>query len=372
MVTSLRPLLLAFSGVVFAAASAAQSVSPLHFAGTEAPGASSTPFGEFGAVATPFRYQQVHDDVPAMVIHGFAFRHSSTANGAVQQPFTLTLDAWMSTAPAGTTGWNHSATFDSNHGPDRIQVVTNRTLVVPGNDPSAVPGPFAVDVPFDTGVQFPYAAGGRSLAWEVRITARTNAASVAFDAISTTNGVHLNPQHGSSQAFTGCLSTGSTLPIHATPSGGMNWAGTGQVGISATHLQPGSIAIWVFGLSTTQWNGGPLPIDGPGSATAPSGTCTLRTDMVDLRVTSVGPLGSHGFGLPVAADPALHGATVYMQAVGIDPAANPMGFTISNLAIQQICAPYPTPFPVGTVQLSGSLGPTGFVVNSTSLVTRFH
>lgn len=369
----MRSFLLAFSAFALPAASAAQSVSPVHFAATEAPGATSTPFGELGAFATPFRYQQVHDDVPAMVIHGLAFRHSSTASGVLQPAYTLTLDAWMSTAPAGVTGPSHSATFDNNHGVDRIQVVTSRTIVVPGNDPASVPGPFVLDVPFDTGVQFAYAAGGRSLTWEVQITARTNAASVAFDAVSTANGVHLNPQHGSSRAFTGCLSTGSTIPIDATPSGGMNWAGTnGQVRISASHLQPNSVAIWVFGLSTTQWNGGPLPVDGPGSASAPSGTCTLRTDMVDLRVTSVGAAGAHSFGLPVPPDPALHSATVYMQVVGIDPAANPMGFTISNLAIQQICAPYPAPFPVGNVQLSGSLGPSGFVVTSTSLVTRFY
>lgn len=349
---------------------AAQSVSPQHFATTEAPAATSTPFGEFGAIMTPFRYQQVHDDVPAMAIHRLAFRHNSQASGATQPAYTLTLDAWISTAPVGVTAQQHSATFAANHGPDLLHVVTNRTVLVPGNDPAHVPGPFALDLPFDPGVQFAYAGGGRSLVWEVQITARSNAAAVSFDAASTANQVNLNPQHGASRAFTGCRSTGNPNPITVSPTGGMNWQQSGQVAMQAVNLLPSSVAIWVFGLDTTQWNGTALPLDVPGSASAPSGTCTLRTDLVDLRVTSTGT-GTHSLGVQAPANPLLHGATVYMQAVGIDPGANALGFTISNLAMQQLCAPYPAPLPVGTVQLAGSLGATGFVVNQVAVVTRF-
>jgi hypothetical protein len=361
--------------LVFAAAASAglqaQSVSPQHFVSTEAPAATSTPFGEVGAIMTPYRYQQVHDDVPPMVISGFAFRHNSQASGVAQPAFALTLDAWISTAPVGVTGQLHSGTFLANHGPDRLQVVTNRTITVATNDPSRVPGPFTLDLPFDPGVQFQYAAGGRSLVWEVQITSRTNTGAVPFDAVSTMNLVNQNPQHGASRAFTGCRSTGSPNPITVTPTGGMNWQQSGQVSMQAVNLLPSSVAIWVFGLDTTQWNGSPLPVDVPGSATAPSGTCTLRTDLVDLRVSSTGT-GTHSMGLVVPANPQLHGATIYMQAVGIDPGANALGFTLSNLAMQQVCAPYPATLPVGTVQLAGGLGPVGFVVNSTALVTRFY
>lgn len=348
----------------------AQAVSPSHFTATESPWRSSTPFGDFHALATPFRYLQVHSDVPPMTIHDIAFRHDSVFTGAPQPSFTLTLDVWMSTAPVGITPQTPSATFDNNHGLDRTHVVTNRTVAVPGNNPAAVPGSFVLDIPFDSGVQFVYAAGGSSLVWEVQITARTNPASIAFDAVSAISPYPVNPQWGRSQAFTGCLTTGQTTPITLNPQASTNWPGnTIAISALAQPMLPGSIAIWVSGLSTTSWNGVPLPIDVPGSAGAPSGTCTLRTDVLDVRVVSVGP-GFASLSLSFPANPAFHGATIYTQAVGIDPAANPSGFTISNLAIQQVCAPYTTPLPARHVETPG-LGPLGSIL-SDCLVTRFY
>src|SRR5262245_31818730 len=76
-------------------------VSPAHFAHSEGISQQSFPFG----IATvPFRYLQVHDDVPAMTVRGLAFRHNGgNVNGTIYPAHAVTLNAWMSTAATTST-----------------------------------------------------------------------------------------------------------------------------------------------------------------------------------------------------------------------------------------------------------------------------
>jgi hypothetical protein len=359
---------------VFVASLGAQGyVSPTHFNGVEGTSNNSFPFGGSLATSTPFRYQQIHDDVPTSVIQGLSFRHETTSAGTVRAPFTVTIDAWISTSPR--TSATPDVTFDNNHGVDKIQVVTNRTISVPGNDPSLVPNPFNIDIPFDTGVVFPFAGGGASLCWEVQVTARTNTASVPFDAIQNSGTSPANPAAISSRAFTGCLSTGRTQPMLAVAQSNtvapMDWiTGTGNLGCNGTQLEANGIVAFVYGTDRTQWNGLPLPLDVPGSTGAPSGTCTLHTDIVVANVAIASAAGAASSVLTFAVTPALHGTTIQTQIVGLDAAANASGFTTSNLLVQQLVAPYAIPLGVCRVYLAGSLGATG-TTNVFALVTKF-
>lgn len=364
----------ALASVLLSLPLVAQNVSPPHFEAAEATTNNTYPFGANQSTATPFRYAQVHDDVPAMVIQGIQFRHDSVFTGAPAQAFTLTLDVWMSTAAAGITAQTPSGLFDNNHGADKIQVVTNRTIAIPGNDPAAVPGPFVFDVPFDAGVVFDYTAGVASLTWEVHVTARTNTDSIAFDAVGNLNNDAVNPMMGLSMGHTGCVATGKTNPMWLMPlPAQMDWPnGTGSISMQAGDLLNNGLIAWVFGTDRTQWAGLPLPFDVPGSLGAPSGPCTLHTDLGFLSIATASPFGQAQFAVsfPVAAS--MHGATLYSQVLGIDLPANPLGFTLSNLAVLQLVAPFATPLTGCRVFQPGSLASFGFADTSTFLVTRFY
>jgi hypothetical protein len=354
---------------------AAQVVSPPFFAVTEAPSNNTFPFGGSTATSTPFRYLQVHDDVPAMVIQGMSFRHDNVFTGSAKPAYTLTLDAWMSTAAAGVTAQTAVATFDSNHdAATKIQVVTNRTISIAANDPTQVPSPFVLDLAFDTGVVFPYPAGGVSLVWEVHVTARTNTSTIAYDAVSALGTTWQNPPLAASRGGVGCIATGETSPMTLAPTAtAMDWPNnTGNLLINASNLENNGLIVWINGLDRTQWAGVPLPFVVPLSPGAPSGTCTLYTDLVVTTATFASATGTAQLALTFPVTPALHGATIYTQVLGIDAPANPLGFTLSNLAVQQLCAPYPIPLAGSRVYLAGSLGAAGTVGLTTHLITQFY
>ncbi|MEO6597694.1 MAG: hypothetical protein ABIP94_23360 [Planctomycetota bacterium] len=186
-------------------------ISPAHFAITEGTSNNSYPFG---TTEVPFRYQQIHDDVPLMVISGFSFRHNAFAGATQSAGFSVTIDAWISTATVPSAG--ASSTFDNNHGIDMIQCVTNRTVAVPANDLSEIPHPFMIDIPFDPSVIFVHLGAPGSLCWEVQLTARTNTLTTPFDAQNSSATLSLNPTLQSSRWGTGCIATGQTLPMQLT------------------------------------------------------------------------------------------------------------------------------------------------------------
>ncbi len=346
--------------------------SPLHFAVTEGPTNNSLPFGAGGAGMTPLRYLQIHDGVPAMTISGMAFRHNTSLLGVVHAPFTVTVDVWMSTSTVAATA--AFAAFATNHGPNKVQVVTNRVVSIPGNDPSRIPNPFNIDVPFDPGVTFLFAGGGASLCWEMQLTARTNTDNVPFDAVANIG--NANPPTLHSPSYTGCLATGRTLPMTLSPYfnpilAPTSWQnGNGSLATSAVQLAANGIVVFVHGTDRTTWNGLPLPFLIPGSTGAPSGPCTLLTDLGFTRPAIAAANGTATNILSFPLTPALHGATFYTQVVGLDQPANALGLTASNLITQQLCATYLAPG-VQRVYLTGSLGPVG-TISGLALITRFY
>src|SRR5262245_59203740 len=151
----------------------AQNYSPVPFGVAEGPDNNVFPFGY---TSTPFRYSQIHDDVPLMVIFGMSFRHDY-GPWAAFPGYSLTMNAWMSTAVTAASGM--STTFDNNHGLDKTQVIINHTYTLPPSNPNDLPAPFLLDFPFD--VPFVFLGAPSSLCWEVQITARTNTTNVIYD-----------------------------------------------------------------------------------------------------------------------------------------------------------------------------------------------
>lgn len=342
-------------------------VSPSHFTAVEGTGNSTLPFG---TQSLPARYLQVHDAVAAQTITGLGFRHDTS--GATRPAFSLTVDVWMSTAvaPAAAT----VAQFDANHGVDKRHVISNRTVLVPANDPAQLPGAFLLDLPFDAGQDFVFAGGGASLCWEVHVTANSSlVTNVPFDAVLTQGTIATAPGLAGTRAFAGCVATGRTQPIAIAPlNSTVDWvAGLATQRVSGLQLLPNGIVAWASGSGATVWNGAPLPIVLPTTTGAPSGTCTLFTDPALLTVGVASPTGTALLQLQYAVGPALHGALLPVQLLGLDAAANALGITTSNLVVQQLVAPYPAAIGIQRVYAVGALAATGTVDGSSPLITRF-
>jgi hypothetical protein len=362
------------ASAVFSTLLAAQSqVSPAHFAVAESPTNNMIPFGMTGPGVTPLRYQQIHDGVPSMQIHGLRFRHDSSSLGTLRSPYSITVSLWLSTAawPSASA----SPVFVANHGINRQQVATSRVVTIPANDPSLVPNPFTIDIPFDPGVSFAFPGGGASLCWEALILARTNVTSVPFDACTDLDGANPPVQH--SRAFTGCLATGRTLPMTLTPVtvppvAVTSWpGGFATLATTAVQLAANGPVVFAYGTSRTTWNGLALPFVIPGSIGAPSGQCVLHTDIGFSQATIATSLGTAAGSLAFPINPAMHGTTIHTQVVGLDPIANATGLTTSNLVTQQLCASHPVPLGVRRIFEPTGLGTMGSV-GGVALVTQFY
>lgn len=347
----------AVAGLFLAAGAAAQFVvSPAHFTSAEAPANNSYPFG---VATTPFRYLNIHDDLVGIprTIRGMSLRRNY--NSAASAAYTITFDAWMSTAL--TTGTTPDATFDNNHGSDKTQIVFNRTYNFPASPVQLVPEEWTHLMPFD--VPFTYLGLG-SLCWEVQVTARTNTASYYYDAASGTG--NTNPQLAARSFGTGCLATGRTSAMSATGSGSMNWpAGTGTLTVNSANGPSAAPAVLLFGADMF-----PAPIVIPGSGGGPSGPCNVYVNPVVTLGGTMSPTGAASFQIPFPAIPFLNGLRTFEQVVAIDPLANPFGLVTSSAVNHNVIAPF-GPTPGARVFLPSSLGPTGTAAANYTLVIRF-
>jgi hypothetical protein len=359
-------LLLPLSTLLLSGPLAAQDyVSPSHFTNAEGPSNNVFPFGHL----IPFRYVQVHDDVPVMVVSRLSFRHDGTSSasgtGVIHPAHAVTMDAWLSMA--ATTSATIVAAFDGNHGANKTQVVTGRQYNHPASIPAEIPQPFLLDYPLD--VPFPFTGG--SLCWEAHVTARVpQSTSIPHDAVSMSS-VSANPGLQVDTAFTGCISTGRTVPMRADGSSAMSWpVATGTLTVTVKDAQANGVILHVLGFRKTNWAGIPLPFLLPGSATAPSGPCHLYADVWVIQARQASATGDATLTLPVPATPDLNGLVAYSQVWGVDAQANPIGITMSNLVIHGFTAPF-TSVPIGRVFLIGGLGANGTRGLNYGLVTRF-
>lgn len=353
---------LAVLPLLLAGALSAQHVSPAYYDGVEGPGNNVFPFG---STVVPFRFAQIHDDIPTMVITGMQFRHNATATVAYPS-YSVTVDGWVSTAI--TTSATADATFDNNHGLDKVQVITNRTYTLGPSNLGDMPGQWVLDLPFD--IPFPFAGSGASLCWEVHVTAKTNTANVVYDAAS---GTTTNPTIQNTRFGNGCRASGRTTAMGAATTGTtISWtSGTGTMAVAGSNLLANGAVFFALGFDNVAWNGNPLPTVIPTSSLGSSGPCTLYINFVDAILQTASSTGAATLTIPHVPTPSWHGFKIYAQILGLDPAANAFGVTASNATVFQWVAPHGA-MPVARIFLSGSLGPTGTASPSSYLVTRFY
>ncbi|MBI5852191.1 MAG: hypothetical protein HZB39_14350 [Planctomycetes bacterium] len=344
------------------AAAIAQSVSPTFYANAEGLANNVFPFGN---TTVPFRYSQIHDDVPTMVVNGFRFR-TNAVSGTIYPAHTVTCDGWMSTALTPSTGG--TGTFDNNHGLDKIQIITNRTYSHPASDPTNVPGAFHLDYPFD--VPFFYASTAGSLCWEVIVTGKTQTTSITHDAVSTLNA---NPTLQVGAGGTGCIATGRTTAMSATGTSTVTWAsGTGTLTFNGTNAPASAPSFHALGFDKTLWAGFiPLPFVIPGSTGAPSGTCNLYVDPLFTTGVTASSTGALTNAVPIPLSPAYHGVAVHSQWGAFDAVANPTGIVTSRMVTHGVSAPNTTT-PGCRIYLSGNTGPIGTIAQAYLLVTQLY
>ena len=333
--------------------------SPSHFASAEGTNNNVFPFGN---TTVPFRFSQIHDDVPAGAITGMRFRHNLTTT--TYPAHSVTIDAWMSTSVNASTAAD--VTFDNNHGIDKVQVITNRTYNMPASTAGQAPGDWLLDYPFD--VPFVFGGAPGSLCWEVHVTAKTQTGNIVYDAATQATP---SPSIQVGRGGTGCVSTGRTSAMLCTSTQAMNWTTGGTATISGSNLLANGPVFFATGFDRIAWAGLPLPQLIPTSDLGTSGSCNLYVNPVVVNFLTASAAGAASYVITVPADPALHALVMYSQVLGLDGAANSFGVTASNFATHQVVAPFGAQ-PVCRIYSSGSLAATGTVSLSSYLVTNFY
>lgn len=348
------------SSLLLTGLATAQYVSPSHY--TLAEGTANNVF-PFGNTTVPFRFEQVHDNVPAMAITGLAFRHNATTS--VYPSHSVTIDAWVSTA--AVTSGTATNDFDTNHGSDKVQVVAAQTYNHPASDSRCVPGDFILRYPLQTPFVF---AGVGSVCWEVHVTAKTQTTSIVHDA--ATGGV-TNPALQVGRGGLGCLATGRTSALSAAGASTMSWStNSGTLTVNTTNAPASAPVFHMIGIDKNTCNGLPLPLELPGTNGSPSGSCFLHTCYIGGPANSgvASAAGAWTSSLPVPAFTWFNGFTLLSQTIAIDATANAYGVVTSPLVAHGWVAPTPTS-DVARVFLSASLGNPGTVSLASVLVTRF-
>lgn len=152
----------------------------------------------------------------------------------------------------------------------------------------------------------------------------------------------------------------------------MSWStASGTLTLNGTNAPVNAPSFHIVGTSLTTWGSIPLPFELPGTASAPSGSCFVHTDIALTLGANASATGALTSSVPVPAQPYLNGATVYSQWASLDPAANSFGVVSSPVVGHNWVAPTPVP-PLVRVFLSGSLAANGNLGPNTGLVTRFN
>jgi hypothetical protein len=362
----MRPIILTAPLLVLSLAPAQSVVSPGHFTSAEASSQNRFPFGETSQL---FRYLQVHDDLqgtPRPIRTMTWRRGAGTCGTACTNPYpayTISLNAWCSTAT--TTATTLVAAFDTNHGTDKVQVITSKTFNFPATSTAEVPAPFVYRITFD--VPFIY-LGMAPLCWEVQVTGRTNATALYFDAAS---GSSTNPPMPMGSFGAGCTATGRGAAMTAVPTATMSWGtGSGSLVVSGANAPANGVIVVLIGFRKDNFGGIPLPFLLPGTSTAPSGPCSLHVAIALVMAGLADAGGRSTTTIPVPATLDLNGGSTFEQILALDPAANSFGVVLSNAVNHNFLAPYGLA-PVGRVYLNGSHGASGAPATNEGLVTLF-
>lgn len=311
-------------------------VAPAAFASTFMP--SNNAIGFYG---TSQRYQQVFvgTEFPnAFVMNGIALRWDNQTY--LQIPGALVdfeINVGYTTKTPATIGTTFAANFDL--GPP-VNVLPRQNITLPdqNNPPALDPTQFQVLIPLP--VTFAWTPQpGRNLL--VEFVMRGSSLGSAFTYVLDCGwSSSIARVYGSATSATGSLDgfaygyvmkffeqSNTAVPVLTgtdTPQFGNN------VPIRLTQAKASTLALLLTGLSSTSWNGSPLPL-----ALAPVGApgCALLTsfDLGDVLVTNASGIATLQFQVPV--NFGLLGLHFFNQYAVLDPAANAFGFAFSNAGV---------------------------------------
>jgi len=324
-------------------------VVPAHFAATE--GSRATANG-LGTTASPSTILLVLDELQGTprTIKSVAFRRDGVTS-TVFGGFTVLVNVFASTA--ATTGATVSATFADNHGANKTQIAAFAPVSFPATSSSHYGEPFEYRIPFSQ----PYAYDGNGpLCLEVQVTSRTNASSVTLDMASSPSN---NPTTQVRSTGTGCKATGHSSAALMNGSASTKWTtGTVTLSYNGSRLPPSSVILLGVGANKESLGGVPLPLELPGTASAPSGACRIYNDFIVTVPALTTATGSTTLNLPIAVIAAYNGLTAYAQFIAVDAAANNFGVVLTNQVTHHLVAPY-TSVPAGWVYSNNTTGPAG-------------
>jgi hypothetical protein len=340
------------------AATAQAHVSPAIF--TRMEGSTWSAAG-LGAASAPSRLLQVHDDVPARAIAALTFRRdgqTTTSYPAVSLLYTLSMST------AATRAAQPSATFDANHGTDRRVVVNNGVVQFPATTHQGYAAPFDYRLP----LPMPYQHTGTGpLCFDLQVTTSSSNSTMFFDAAT---GVNANPGGLTELVGRGCRRTATSSPATMSGSFQPNWpASTMTLALNGSSLPPTTLGLLGLGDSTTQWAGLTLPFELPGTATAPSGPCSLLSSMLITLPQFTNNNGGFSASVSYVPHPSMRGRNFYFQMVAPDAAANAFGLVLSNSVRFHPYAPWTT-VPIGSVD-AVTLGGTGTVRANSGQIVAF-
>lgn len=332
------------SSTVIGALAAQPAVSP-SFALTRE-GNTSAFFPFFGSTV-PDEYLQLHDGLPgARTITSIALRPDGSRNNTAN---VVSGTLMLSNAPAGVTGSAPAPTFLGNHGANRSGVM-NVNLNFPAQDyrlGMPLPRPFAYTIPLPT--PFQSDASG-SLVWHLTVTSRFQIGSGYLDAVVGRNGAwNVAGGFGS-----GCKRNSTSATAALSTAMAPQWgAGTMTATLNAASMVPAQNVVFAIGVSSTAWQGMPLPLEIPGTRSAPSGACWVLASWDQLVFGAVAD-GTGRAMVRFAAPEPRSGTNLYTQAIGFAPNANPWNFVTSNAVHSYLAPPVTSLAPVGFLRRSGA------------------
>ncbi len=351
--------------IAIPALATAQSVSPAEFKNVEAPTADYRPFGSNST--SGYRQVQIHDDLKSakLTINELGFRRDGRAGR--YSAFEFTTSIIMSTA--SLTAASISATFDSNHGSNKVTVVTNKTFKWPAQAADRVAHDFAYRIKLDAPYAFDGTNGG--LCWEAQASLFRNiATTVYFDFASASS---TNPQMAVAVYGDGCVHSDQISAASLTTSSSMNWpAKTGTIRANCSNMARNSLAIGAIGFSRTSLGAIPLPFMIPGSAQAYSGACYFHASLDLVFATSTDVNRSGNITIPIPVDVQYAGAKLYVQMFSVDDSTPALiKFITTNGSEMQFVPPYTSPA-LSRVYATGSFTATGSVQKNYGQVTAIY
>lgn len=286
---------------------------------------------------SPVKYQQVFlgSDLPrAFTMAGISVRRDEGAIRAHNISVELEIQVGYTTRTPTSMSTTFAANFDSGA---PVQVVPRGVVDFPDQPltPPANPGDFYFTIPWPIHFAWTPVPGRNFLVqvtihgnsfgnqiWGYPLDACGGDTARLFGAPASATTGRLEPHYGLVLGFRELTHT--AVPVLSSPEKPQI---DNDFPVHLTQARPSSFALLLFGISDTSWNGLPLPFDlrligAPG--------CSLLASGEDMQVVPTDAAGAGSFTYLIPNNIYLLRGRFYNQYLVRDPAANGLGFVVSN------------------------------------------